>query len=87
MKVKDKVLKKWVDVIDEKCPKRSCYWPRPDPGVFVQGRGYQSRPGRQGWLCGTREIRGCPHPNTCESCGRPETAMELENQCWECSKK
>ena len=37
MKVRDKRLKKDVDVCDKDCPRRSCYWPREDPGVFTQG--------------------------------------------------
>ena len=61
MKIKDKNLKKLVDVLDCDCPRRKCYWPRPDPGSFVQGKGYQHR--SNDWLCGTREIHGCPWPN------------------------
>ena len=62
MKVRDKNVKQMVDVADKDCPKRECYWPRPDPGVFTQGVGYRARyPGRKtDWLCGNREIRGCP---------------------------
>jgi hypothetical protein len=51
-----------LDVSDKYCPKRSCYWPRPDPGVFTQGQGYKQRSGKQEWLCGNRELRGCPDP-------------------------
>lgn len=64
MKVKDKALKVLVDVARENCPQLSCYWPRPDPGVFIQGQGYRSRDPsgktKPGWLCGRREIAGCP---------------------------
>lgn len=60
MKVKDKELKVLVDVAQKECPTYSCYWPRPDPGVFTQGVGYRQRTGKQGWLCGRREIHGCP---------------------------
>ena len=61
MKIKDKELKVFVDVVDKDCLGRKCYWPRPDPGMFVQGRGYRQRAGGSaGWLCGTREVRGCP---------------------------
>lgn len=61
MKVKDKKLKVMVEVCDKQCPNRSCYWARPDPGVFTQGQGYRQREsGGRGYLCGTREIRGCP---------------------------
>jgi hypothetical protein len=61
MKIKDKDLKKEVDVSRRDCPLFECYWPRPDPGMFVQGRGYQSRgKADRGYICGTREIHGCP---------------------------
>ena len=60
MKVRDKKLKLFVEMRDKDCPQRDCYWPRPDPGVFTQGQGYRRRVGKQGWLCGTREVRGCP---------------------------
>ena len=59
MKIKDKKLKKEVDVYDSVCPNRECYWPREDPGTFTQGQGYRFR--SNGWLCGTREIKGCPN--------------------------
>lgn len=58
MKLKDKKLNKKVNVVDKECFKKPCYWPRPDPGTFVQGRGYKFR--SNDWLCGTREVRGCP---------------------------
>jgi len=64
MKVKDRNLKVLVDVAEKGCQGFKCYWPRPDPGVFTQGSGYRSRDPsgktKPGWLCGTREIRGCP---------------------------
>ena len=60
MKVKDKEINEKVEVRDKSCLKKSCYWPRSDPGVFSQGRGYRSRSIKIGWLCGTREIHGCP---------------------------
>lgn len=61
MKVKDKELKNLVDVCCKECPSYECYWPRPDPGVFTQGVGYRQRSsGSKDWLCGNREIRGCP---------------------------
>ena len=62
MKVKDKELKKMVDVACKDCPTRKCYWPRVDPGVFTQGQGYRFR--SNDWLCGTREARGCPDGET-----------------------
>ena len=58
MIIKDKNLKKYVDVCEENCPKFKCYWPREDPGNFTQGKGYSFR--SNNWLCGNREIRGCP---------------------------
>lgn len=61
MKVKDKEIKEVVDVSGKDCPTLKCYWPRPDPGVFTQGRGYSQRPGgSRGYICGRREIHGCP---------------------------
>ena len=58
MKIKDRKSGKLVDVSEKDCPNRPCYWPRPDPGIFNQGQGYRFR--SNDWLCGTREIRGCP---------------------------
>jgi len=58
MKVKDKKLKKMVDVCEKTCTTKKCYWPREDPGVFIQGQGYKFR--SHNWLCGTRESKGCP---------------------------
>lgn len=62
MKVKDKNLKRMVDVCDKECPNRPCYWPRTDPGVFVPGKGYKSRGSKPSneYICGTRAIYGCP---------------------------
>jgi len=60
MKIKDKNVKQMVSVSNPKCLKLPCYWPRPDPGVFTQGSGYRQRDYDAGWLCGTREIHGCP---------------------------
>jgi len=60
MKVRDKRLKKDVNVCDKDCPGKKCYWPRPDPGIFTQGQGYRSRGYDAGYRCGTREIHGCP---------------------------
>ena len=74
MLVKDKALKVMVDVCDKACPWRSCYWARPDPGSFTQGQGYRERTsGSRGWLCGRREISGCPNP-------MPEPS-QLSTQC------
>jgi hypothetical protein len=58
MKIRDKNLKKFVNVAASDCPKMECYWPRLDPGIFNQGFGYRHR--SNDWLCGTREINGCP---------------------------
>ena len=62
MFIKDKDLKKMVDVSGPKCLTYQCYWGRPDPGVFVQGRGYQTRGSKPStdYICGTRAIHGCP---------------------------
>ena len=62
MKVRDKSLKKDVDVSRKECPTFDCYWPRQNPGSFVQGRGYRSYGDARDreWLCGNREIHGCP---------------------------
>lgn len=70
MDVKDKELKVYVSVCEKDCPNKECYWPRVDPGVFTQGVGYRTRnPGKKdGWLCGTREIHGCPSDGTCLNC-------------------
>ncbi|MBK5938873.1 hypothetical protein [Halochromatium roseum] len=63
MKVRDKTIGETVDVYDRHCLRRPCYWPRSDPGAFTQGQGYQQRSGGdRGYLCGNREIRGCPDP-------------------------
>ncbi len=62
MKIRDKKLKVLVDVSDADCLYRKCYWPRPDPGSFTQGVGYRSRGRDKEWLCGLREIDGCPMP-------------------------
>ncbi len=58
MKVRDKELKVSVDVYEASCLRKKCYWPRTNPGVFTQGRGY-SNAGKD-WLCGTRHAHGCP---------------------------
>ncbi|MBU2852931.1 hypothetical protein [Acidithiobacillus ferriphilus] len=59
MKIRDKELKETVDVYDRDCLKKSCYWPRPNPGSFAQGRGYYNTHVK-GWVCGTRHAHGCP---------------------------
>jgi hypothetical protein len=62
MKVKDKELKKMVDVCEKSCLSKSCYWPRQNPGVFNIGQGYRSYGDSRDkeYICGTREIKGCP---------------------------
>lgn len=62
MKIKDKELKKEIDVSEKICPKYKCYWPRPNPGSFSQGRGYRSYGDKRDkeYLCGTRNAHGCP---------------------------
>lgn len=61
MIIHDRKIKQKVDVSEKECPNRKCYWARPDPGVFTQGQGYRSRTvPLKYWICGTREIHGCP---------------------------
>jgi hypothetical protein len=60
MEVKIKGYKDKIDVSGPDCPKLKCFWPRPDPGVFSVGQGYRARTINAGWVCGTREINGCP---------------------------
>ena len=59
MKIKDKNIQETVDVFARGCLQKTCYWPRPNPGSFTQGRGYQNT-GVKGWVCGTRHAHGCP---------------------------
>lgn len=82
MKVRDKSAGHQVNVADKNCLKCSCYWPRPDPGSFTQGRGYTSRSGPSEWLCGTREAHGCPYKVVCPSCGTKHP--EYVTLCREC---
>jgi hypothetical protein len=84
MKVYDKSVGKKVDVSDKNCLNCPCYWPRPDPGTFTQGQGYRSRGSGKNkeWLCGTREIRGCPYNMLCGKCGKLHAAYVLKcSQC------
>jgi len=62
MKIKDKKINQMVDVCEKGCPNRPCYWPRQNPGSFVQGRGYRSYRDKRDkeYICGTRNIHGCP---------------------------
>lgn len=63
MKIRDKDLNKDVDVSCKDCCKFKCYWPRPHPGVFNTGSGYSQTAEmfkKYGWICGNREVRGCP---------------------------
>lgn len=62
MKIKDNTLKKETDVAYKTCPSYKCYWPRPNPGIFTQGQGYHHFGDHRDheWICGTREVRGCP---------------------------
>ena len=84
MLVKDRNIKKKVDVSDPDCPKRSCYWPRPDPGIFTQGHGYAQRSANVGWLCGNREIMGCPINKPLPQQIRKTMAYD---SCWYCQKE
>lgn len=62
MRIRDRQLKKDIDVSSKECPKFECYWPRAHPGIFTQGKGYSSCEAskRGDYICGNREIRGCP---------------------------
>jgi hypothetical protein len=62
MKVKDKILKVIVDVCEKECQNYICYWARQNPGIFSQGMGYRAYGDKRDkeYLCGNREIRGCP---------------------------
>lgn len=83
MKVRDKTIKQSVNVADRRCLGCSCYWPRPDPGVFTLGQGYRSRGGgKPEWVCGTRDARGCPYNKKCVVCGT--THPEYETCCRGC---
>ncbi len=65
MEIKNKELKKMVNVSRKECPTFDCYWPRAHPGIFTQGQGYKSCDAsiKGKYICGNREIRGCPdHP-------------------------
>jgi hypothetical protein len=67
MKVRDKKLKKQVDVSCVECLNYTCYWPRQNPGSFSTGRGYSSYGDERDneYLCGTRNAHGCPdNPKT-----------------------
>ena len=58
MKVRDKELRVDVEVRAKECTTYYCYWPLRNPGVFVLGHGYRNA--KKDYLCGTREIHGCP---------------------------
>ena len=42
MKIKDKRLKKIINVSNKDCLSKKCYWPRMNPSLFQKGRGYRS---------------------------------------------
>lgn len=56
--IRDKKLKKNVQVVDALCPKRSCYHPHDCP---VQGAG-GVRESTERWMCLTNVNHGCPDP-------------------------
>lgn len=61
MLIKDKKLKKEVDVSCKDCPRFECYKPQPYRGVFIQGQGYRNSEARKHYVCGTRENQEvCP---------------------------
>jgi hypothetical protein len=59
--IKDKQLKKDVDVCDKDCPNKKCYHPHFIQGFVQPGRGMIYYPkDMQKWKCLTRENSGCP---------------------------
>lgn len=63
MQVRDKQLKKNVDVSDKDCPKRWCYSPCEWKGTITPGVGYNYAPKSMWrWTCLHRDNHGCPHP-------------------------
>lgn len=58
-----------VDVVDEDCPHRSCFWLYFDKGSFTPGVGYTSYYEKERPCCGTRHMHGCPHVGGHIVCG------------------
>jgi len=85
MLITDKKLKKQVFVSDENCIILKCYWARPNPGIFVQGRGYQRFGDERDnqYICGTREIHGCPEREEREA--RKSKKREMRSKKKKCS--
>lgn len=71
-----------VDVKDEKCATRSCFYLLSDKGTFVQGRGYTSYHEKPKWVCGRRHLHGCPSAAVCKQCRAG--LVEWEKFCWHC---
>lgn len=55
MKILDDGIGELVDVECNDCLNYTCYYPCTDPGVPGWGLGKSTS-----WLCGTREVHGCP---------------------------
>ena len=63
-----RVGKHRVDVCDDECPKRPCFWLGFHKGTYVKGRGYTSHYKKPRPVCWTRHIRGCPENSICPRC-------------------
>lgn len=75
MKVRDKELKKQVDVSNKDCPKRWCYSPCEWKGTITPGVGYQYAPKSMWyWMCLHRYNHGCPHPQP--EPGKPRSVQQ-----------
>lgn len=62
MQAYDKSLKDHVDIVETECLTFDCYWPRQIPGKFIpelELRYYDGH-GNKEWICGNRNLRGCP---------------------------
>jgi hypothetical protein len=57
-----------VDVLDEKCAKRPCFWLGFNKGTFVQGRGYTKYHAKERPVCWQRHMSGCPTHTVCDEC-------------------
>lgn len=57
-----------VDVLDTRCPNRSCYIFGFDKGTFVRGRGYTNYWSTPKPVCWRRHLSGCPVTGVCSVC-------------------
>jgi hypothetical protein len=75
MQIRDKVLKKWVDALEE------CLAVLTEPRfenrkyIAIQKARDVLAKGGIDWLCGRREISGCPHPKPDVSNNRGPTVL------------